>query len=267
MSSNKPVVDFASLIAPHPATRTWPNLDAYGIALQIAIYQTGREDIVVTDAQSHGDKLEKLGFTKINGEWTLPHAVLFPREVLRVFPKATMNTSTLASNIFVDRTGLMPPAFEEPKTRTLKSTVQARLNTRIEAAADFNSLIAPRAATQRWMNLEAYGIEAKIAIYNDGSDLAHIVGGDEYTDKLKDIGFTKIGDEWTIPLVRLQPRAVLQKFPDMIMEKEMLAEKVFVDRTHLAAPDLPLTETEKRIIAHSRSRLEKENQTSPAPRF
>lgn len=253
MQSNKRTVDFAGIIAPHPATKRWPSLDAYGIKFQIAVYQNGHEDIIAEGGEPYSDKLEKLGFARINDEWVLRDAALSPREVLRVLPKMVMDSETLASKVFIDRTDRMPPAPPAPKVADVKATVQDRLKTRIGAAVDFNSLVAPRSASQRWMNLEAYGLDAKIAIYKDGSDAAFIKGGDQYADKLKDIGFVKIDGEWTIPLVRLQPRAVLRNFPEMKMEMEMPAEKIFVDRTNLAAPDLHLSEAEEHITSHLNS--------------
>jgi hypothetical protein len=134
MPSNQPAVDFASLMT-RPATQRWLNLDAYGIAFQIAVYQDGSENIIVGGDQSHSDKLQQLGFTEKNGEWTLPIVHLIPREVFHVFPKMVMEREMLASKIYVDRTNLIPPTFEGLKAETLKSAIHERFKSRIEAAA------------------------------------------------------------------------------------------------------------------------------------
>lgn len=99
---------------------------------------------------------------------------------------------------------------------------------------DFASLVT-RPVTQRWPNLEAYGIELKIAVYQDGSDHIFVSGDQPHDDKLQGLGFSKIGDEWTLPGVKLIPREILNVFPEMVMEKEMLASKIFVDRTNFAS--------------------------------
>lgn len=108
MSSNQPAIDFTSRIT-RPITQRWPNLEAHGIEFKIAVYQDGSESIFVTGDQSHDDKLQQLGFTKVNDEWTLPIVKLIPREVLHVFPKMVMEREMLASKIFVDRTHLASP--------------------------------------------------------------------------------------------------------------------------------------------------------------
>ena len=94
--------------------------------------------------------------------------------------------------------------------------------------------------TFRWLDLSAYGMKLKLAVYRQGRMLV-MEGGEKHADKMLALGFRKVGDEWAMSDTELFPRKYLSFMsilPDASIVRYMQAEKMVIDRSSSEMPGL-----------------------------
>jgi hypothetical protein len=103
MSTAAKQMDFNNLIYRENTLR-WPNLDAHGVSLKIAVYGDGSQHVFAEGNLTEVAKLSQLGFTEIGGEFALENVKIEPRKLKHVFPEIVMDRHMRTSQIYVDRT-------------------------------------------------------------------------------------------------------------------------------------------------------------------
>ena len=102
----------------------------------------------------------------------------------------------------------------------------------------------------RWVNLDAYGVKLRLAAYKVGYMLV-AENGEAHPDKMAELGFLKIGNDWAKPEVSFAPRDFKRLFPEMTVVTTP-SQDVILDRLSLELPDeariKPASAISKRIV-------------------
>jgi hypothetical protein len=92
--------------------------------------------------------------------------------------------------------------------------------------------------TIRWMDLSAYSMSLKLAIYKNGSGLV-IQGGDRQSDAITKLGFRKVDGEWVSGETALDARKTISVLPDANVGVAQAYEMLLDRREQLAPEKVP----------------------------
>ncbi|MCV9964924.1 hypothetical protein OIU34_23810 [Pararhizobium sp. BT-229] len=114
----------------------------------------------------------------------------------------------------------------------------------------------------RWMNLDAYDMKLRLAVYKDGRALV-MEGGDAKPAELAKLGFERVGDEWMNPDYSFQPGDYRNVFEDAKVDRTVPTMEIILDRTADAIPTLrPANPSLRdRVIAAAKERVSAPPQT------
>ena len=114
----------------------------------------------------------------------------------------------------------------------------------------------------RWMNLDAYDMKLRLAVYRDGRALV-MEGGDSNAAELAKLGFEKVGGEWMNPDYSFQPGDYRNVFENATVDRTVPTMEIILDRTADAIPTLrPASPSLRdRVIATAKERVSAPPQT------